>query len=315
MFESLKQISDTFNMGINDKYIIESNCAIEYILNLFNNGTIDDKTLDVNKLIWNGLYCQFVLKDYEKMKKYYSMAIKLGNSNAMNILACYYDDIEKNHKKAEKYYLMAIELGDSNSMYNLAHYYNHVEINHELMKKYYLMAIELGNSCAMNNLAHYYQHIEKNNKLMKKYCLMAIELGNSCAMNNLAHYYHHVEKNHDLMKKYYLMAIESGNSSAMNNLAYYYHHIKKNNLMFYGELSKLNQNKLIKNKLNELENSDKQIIIYKNKIRLFKELNNYKQCKLCLENDVLNIDLNCGHDMCIDCYQTYFKCYYAFCNC
>ena len=54
------------------------------------------------------------------MKKYYLMAIEKGNSNAMNNLAFYYEDIENNYDEMKKYYLMAIEKGNYDAMNNLA---------------------------------------------------------------------------------------------------------------------------------------------------------------------------------------------------
>jgi TPR repeat protein len=146
---------------------------------------------------------------------------------------------------------------------------------------------------------------------MKKYYLMAIEKGNSLAMNNLGIYYKNIEKDYDQMKKYYLMAIEKGNSKAMFNLCLYY---DENELDFYKELINIkNKNGLIKNKIKELEKI-KEIKIYKNKIILFENLKNYKKCGLCLEDNVLHINLNCGHDICIGCYTNDLECIYNFCS-
>jgi hypothetical protein len=105
---------------------------------------------------------------------------------------------------------MAIDKGDSDSMNNLGYYYENVENNYDLMKKYYLRAVDKGNYDSMNNLGYYYQSVENNYDLMKKYYLMAIDKGNSNAMHNLGYYYQCVKKNYGLMKKYYFMAIYEG---------------------------------------------------------------------------------------------------------
>jgi len=144
----------------------------------------------------------------------------------------YYKNIEKNYDLMKKYYLMAIKLNHSYAMYNLAQHYQYTEKNYDLMKKYYLMAIELNHSAAMDNLAWYYQYTEENYDLMKKYYLMAIELNNSDAMYILAHYYQYTEENYDLMKKYYLMGIELNDSNAMNNLTWYYRYTENNDQSF-----------------------------------------------------------------------------------
>ena len=41
--------------------------------------------------------------------------------------------------------------------------------------------------------------------------------------------------------------------------------------------------------------------VYENKIKLFERLNNITTCNICYD-DKLNIDLNCGHTVCKDCY-------------
>jgi len=61
----------------------------------------------------------------------------------MNNLAIYYHRI-KNYDEMKKYYLMAIDLGNINSMVGLARYYDNIEKNYDMMKKYYLMAIDGG---------------------------------------------------------------------------------------------------------------------------------------------------------------------------
>jgi TPR repeat protein len=282
MFETVEDIFIKFNL-VKDELIsesIEKNPLIQnYILSLFNDDKIDYDTIDEWKLCCNGLYFQYKQKDYELMKKYYLMTIEKNNSYAK---------------------------------FNLGKYYQKIEKDYVQMKKYYLMAIEKGNNNAMNNLGFYYKKIEKDYNLMKKYYLMAIEKGNLKAMNNLATYYQKIEKDYDLMKKYYQMAIEKDNSKAMYYLSLYY---EKNKLDFYKELINIkNKNELITNKIKELENI-KEIKIYNNKKLLFENLKNYKKCALCLEDNVLNIDLNCGHDICVECYTNDLKCIYNFCNC
>jgi hypothetical protein len=62
-------------------------------------------------------------------------------------------------------------------------------------------------------------------------------------------------------------------------------------------------------KINETEITDKNIQQYKNKVRVFTELKNIKECIICKE-EKLNIILNCGHEICQECYLCVDKCYY-----
>ena len=68
---------------------------------------------DINYLIKNkeyydlGLYYHFIVKNQSLMKKYYLLAIKQKNSDAMNNLGYYYFS-EKKYNLAKKYYDITI---------------------------------------------------------------------------------------------------------------------------------------------------------------------------------------------------------------
>ena len=110
-------------------------------------------------------------------------------------MSVYYELIEKNYDKMKKCYSIAIEKGNINALYSIGNYYYFVEKNYDEMKKYYLMSIEKGNIHSINMIGYYYFEIEKNYDQMMKYYLMAIEKGMSIAMFNLGYYYFEIEKN------------------------------------------------------------------------------------------------------------------------
>ncbi len=69
------------------------------------------------------------------MKKYYQMAINLGNPSAMRGLAYYYINIENNYNETIKYVIMLLELDNKESLnlfeeiknnINLIEFYNQV---------------------------------------------------------------------------------------------------------------------------------------------------------------------------------------------
>ena len=78
-----------------------------------------------------GYYYQFVEKNYDKMKTYYTMAIQHGHTNAMYNFGRYYQYVEKNYEKMKTYYTMAIQHGDSDAIQDLSWYYEH-EGKHDL---------------------------------------------------------------------------------------------------------------------------------------------------------------------------------------
>ena len=98
MFLNIKEICLKYNKIYDDKYEYLS----EFILLLFNSNDINNNLNlenDDNKFLWIGLYYYEVKKDYEQMKKYYLMAIELGNDKAMCNLSNYYFKVEKNYEQ------------------------------------------------------------------------------------------------------------------------------------------------------------------------------------------------------------------------
>lgn len=180
----------------------------------------------------HGLYHYVVDKNYDKMKRYYLMAIELNYAKSMNYLGIYYNEEEKNFDLAKHYYLMAVEQGLPEAMTNLGSYYEDFEKNYDLAKQYYLMAIEKKFSVAMKYMGDYFAEIEKDTEAMKKYYLMAIEHDHVDSMLALGYYYeknsNDEETNYELMQKYYLMAIEQHqHPTAMFRLGYFYEHVEK----------------------------------------------------------------------------------------
>ena len=115
------------------------------------------------------------------------------------------------------------------------------------------------------------------------------------------------------------MAIMNGNKTTILSLKNLY---SSNILKLYSILEELNE----LNELNDKPNiyiekyideykKHKSVEKYLNKIRIFKNLNNYKNCNYCLDENVLNIIFECGHEICSKCYvQLNSKCYFNFCN-
>lgn len=79
-------------------------------------------------------------------KKYYSVAIKLGISDAVFKLGNY---------------LSAIKLSNTDVMCSLGHYYQHIEKNYKEIKKYQLMTIHLNDVNAIYYIIYYYKTTEK----------------------------------------------------------------------------------------------------------------------------------------------------------
>ena len=196
----------------------------------------------------------------------------------MEMLGIYYDNIlfvnEETKNSTIKYYVMAIERGSINCMFNLGHFY--FECNDfENMFKYYFMAVELGDTDTMYELAIYYQKTEDFDN-MRKYYLMALET-------------YETKNNTDTTD------IEINNGENGFDL-----------FILKEELEKIKYKPVfLKNKLQKI-NCIRDIMIYENKKNLFSQLNHIVDCFICYETK-LNINLNCGHCVCINCYPKLYN--------
>jgi TPR repeat protein len=176
-----------------------------------------------------GNYYQSI-SDYDKMVKYYIMAIEKGDADAMHKLAHYYQFIKIDYEKMIKYYLMAIEKKLAKSMYNLAQYYYLVK-DYENMIKYYLMAIDLGLCSAMHNLALYYLKI-KDYAMMMIYALKLINMNNFRLVSYIIDYYVS-NNNHEKALEYYWLALVEGVENIPQKFINYLkrYKIKRNNMI------------------------------------------------------------------------------------
>jgi TPR repeat protein len=116
------------------------------------------------------------------------------NTHIYNLLGLYYN-IKKDYPNMLKYYLMAIKNNNIDAIFNLGNYYYDTQ-DYPNMLKYYLIAVKYDDDCAMNNLAIYYEE-QKDYPNMLKYYLMSISKGNTDAIINLNGCYDLI-KNSDL---------------------------------------------------------------------------------------------------------------------
>jgi len=284
----------------------------------------------------NNVECMFALGKYyeinyhtDKMEKYYSLAMK---SKYLNAYYAYGQWLKKNRKmetmieiysKAidlflkkdyvkEDIHLQDVKEEDEETSHNesivlkmleaVSIYYDDKH-NAELSSYYYNIAITMGSIMAMFNLGHQLYE-QKDFENMKKYYLMAIELNDIDSMFEMAIYSQEI-KDGENFTKYYLMAIEHKSSYTGNKLMN--DGIKDFDLFnlksFLDSIE--NPSCSVVQQINLLRNN-KFICIYENKVNLFTKLNNIIECGICYDTK-LNIDLNCGHCCCVDCYPKLYS--------
>jgi len=220
-----------------------------------------------------------------------------------------------NYEEAIKLYLQAIEISDEGlAMMNLAilyETYHHREP--EKIKKYYLKAIETDNCCAsMYNYADYCKFQGNYDEMVKYYDLAIREHNDLESVFELILHYREKSDSTNL-RKYYLMSLQLGETDDI------YEFTTDNKFESFvlldfvmsateNEVSKINA----KNMLAQL-NSERNIAIYNNKIKLFTGLNHILECGICYE-EKLNINLACGHCVCTCCYKRVYMSSCPFCR-
>lgn len=284
----------------------------------------------------NNVECMFALAKYyeinhhtDKMEKYYSLAMEYKYLNAFHDYGTW---LKKNRRMesmievfskgidlfiAKDYVKEDIHLQDEKEedeetshnerivlkmLESVAIYYDD-EHNFELSSYYYNIAINMGSIMAMFNLGHHLYE-QKDFENMQKYYLMAIEFDDIDSMFEMAIYSQEIEDRENFTK-YYLMAIEHKYSYTGNKLMN--DGIKDFDLFNVKSIldSIENPSCAVVKQINLLRNN-KFICIYDNKVNLFTKLNNIIECGICYETK-LNIDLNCGHCCCLDCYPKLYS--------
>ena len=253
------------------------------------------------------------IKNYEKMKEYLQMAINLGDdSGSMFSLGDYYEFKANDTRMAIIYYTMAVDCSKhKQSMFRVAWYHDNIVRDWEQAKSYYETLVTMyGHRLSMYNLAINYENLD-NIPMMLKYMHMAAdEHGYVDSMYYLAHYYNSVNQE-ESAKQYYIMAIES----AKENVKYMFHTGKMIDAFTSIRILKSveSPSRKIMDEIARISKNNKQIMIYQNKIVLFTGLNHIVECGICYD-EKLNINLNCGHCVCIDCYQRVYDKSCPFCR-
>jgi len=190
--------------------------------------------------------------------------------------------------------------------------------NIELAKKYYLMSIDQGDELSMYNLADLYSN-EKNNELMVQYFEMAVQHGDDASRKRLILHYHNVGDMPNFARHYYLqLSCDAGADAGADDADYWssddesdyskFQH-SHNSLTLAVQLGRgdTRYNADVVRLLDSLHKTP-QYCAFKNKVALFTRLNHVVECGICYDNDKVNIDIHCGHTVCVDCYtQLYDK--------
>lgn len=194
--------------------------------------------------------------------------------------------------------------------------------NVELAKKYYLMAIDEGDELSMYNLADLYCN-EKNTELMVQYFELAVQHGDDASRKRLILHYHSVADMPNFARHYYLQLAWAGDD-ADDDQDYW----SGDDESDYSKFQKSHNSLTLASQLDRLETRDNPDVVrlldslhktpqycaFKNKVALFTRLNHVVECGICYDNDKVNIDIHCGHTVCVDCYTHLYDKVCPFCR-
>ena len=195
--------------------------------------------------------------------------------------------------------------------------------NFDLAKKYYLMSIDEGDELSMYNLADLYYN-EKNTELMVQYFELAVQHGDEASRKRLILHYHSLGDMPNFARHYYLQLAWSGDDQD-DDEADYWDGVDESH---YSKFQKSHNSLTLAVQLDRGETRDNvdvvrlldclrktpQYCAFKNKVALFTRLNHVVECGICYDNDKVNIDIHCGHTVCVDCYTHLYDKVCPFCR-
>ena len=260
-------------------------------------------------------------KDYANMKNWFDMVIATGIDgylgakgdgvkvlgDTMFYLGKYYRDIEDNYAKSCIYYTMAIkQYNHIEALFQLAWYYDEVEPCWYLAKEYYDRCISANpKACyAMYNMAIGCANLGDTESMLQYLNLAITNCNDVGSMHYLANYYHSI-RDCENASKFYLMAVEFAKDMSDMQIE-----PSRNTLSSFTMMSILksveNPGPQVHKYMAKLMSSCPEIMRYNNKIKLFTQLGHVVECGICYD-EKLNIDLDCGHCVCTDCYPRVYN--------
>lgn len=305
----------------NDHSIYLSNVYDEYwdiFCDVFIDGDLNVDVPNENhgvKLDLVGLYYFLVLKNYENAHDAWMKSIdNYGNSYAMNNMG-HYHNARKDYERGTRFLLMAIDKGNVSAMYNLGHFYCVYAGQCEQAKHYLMMAIEKGDVQAMITLGNHYLYHEKNYVSAMKYFMLGWTHGDIRSLKKLVK----LANSKDMLTYENLSIIcRTVLTSGSNNRCISV--LGNNNNMFvkwktFVELQ--NEGIVLGDNVIQIMRSfetNDDIQLYKSRKFRAQKFKTIDTCLICHRENILNIDLGCGHGVCDDCYRP-SMCIYKWCPC
>jgi len=295
---ALKTPEEQYCIGLWYNYGKRDNLnALPYLISYFHTCPKDIKLL---KFIENILHplakSSNNPKKYRKMLK--SLYLTSSTCYSMYCLACYYcptstDCIKSNQARAIMYFKQVIYMSKPDTNYSI---WSYLQLANHVNKTYENGAKKTA------KLSKYLKQIEQHLHVIRPY-----ECGEIKALINI---YEALK----ITSNEFIIDILKSSMNANEKIKLFMNN-SMDPLIKFRLIHEHCPELLNDSRMNNLSNNP-HVQVYRNKIRVCTELNCIKDCPICLESK-LNIILNCGHLICVDCYPAIMKtgvCYNR-CNC
>ncbi len=300
-----KDIDNEINIYITTEEKKNSNKDLNFIIKLFKkyNNYIKHNYIDFTTYRYYFNILKLFINSFECFLK--------NHNNYQNITYIYFNCIFLYCKgEFDEMLALAYKTNDTTGYISalIGFYYQGYDYN--LAEEYYLKSINLNNPVGMNNAAVYYLNIKQNYELTIKYYKKSANMGCIISFLNISSFYIHNKLNFELASKYFRFAMNIDREivkSYFHDFKYNYFRLLIHNMPYFY------YNGWVKYELQELENV-REIQIFINKYKIAKQFNIKSKCILCLEDDILHVDIGCGHIICINCYKPKIKCYFSYCK-
>jgi tetratricopeptide (TPR) repeat protein len=272
--------------------------------------TIAIDRCNYNSAMYNmGVYYLDECKDYDLAIHYFIMAFTNGDNNALIIIGQCYSD-KGYYKEAIKYFNDAIKHGYYLCHQNLGSIYEDQYIDFDKAMKHYKMYTNYVNSDGYTLMANLSYKAGEQDKAIDFY-EKGIKHRNAKVAYDYATFLEDKLNNEEKMLYYMKISNNLGNKDANVYIAEYYNNIEdmENAKKYWIKVIKSGLIKY-KNKLSQLElynyvgehynKSDKDIILFQNKIKYLSKLD---KCPICIIDNLKCIPYDCAaHYICQDCY-------------
>lgn len=347
--DQIKILTDTLHIPLNNIY----DAHYKTVVDIFLHKKLTVRKSCVNsdvKYDLLGIYYLWFDYDYDKGIECFTKSIECGNQQAPLNFAMYWEDGEGNYDKAIHYHKIAVERNNAYASYKLGCLY-YSELNDCNNGFFYLsLAVEKGCVDAIDCVASHY-YTRKDYEMALYYFELGVDRGVTDLLYDIGHYYLDIKKDYDKGVSYYLeygkynnhvihLLVELvGKICNYETLYLIYEYV-----ILHGEpysvekLLTINSNvfdkwkivnsvwdkhmaqisndsvkKLISVWMRLLEEKIPDIKLFKNRWVRASRHNVREACPICLDENVLNIDMGCGHGVCYQCSNPSLKCVYR-CN-